>query len=157
MHHPHPALPQDHTVTAALGIDLNAAVRESKSPDGIPVVYGDKTFTLPAELPVDVFDPLLDSEFDLVGLIKALLDSTKDDLGEAIVDLLTNRPDLPVEVRDTVYDCLGLLFGEEQFAEFRAQRPGFTTYARLIGGLAKEYGTTLGEAFASPASSESGG
>ncbi len=144
-------------MSAALGIDLNAAVRESKYPDGIPVTFGDKTFILPSELPVDVFDPLLDADFDLVGLIKALLDSTKADIGEALVDLLTNRPDLPVEIRDTIYACLGLLFGAEQFAQFRELRPGIGTYARLIGGLAKEYGSSLGEAFASPTSSESGG
>lgn len=142
----------------APGIDLDAAIRESLYPEGIPVPYKGTTYVLPAELPLDVLDPLLDPEFDLIGLLKLAVDGDDDaDLGEVLIDVLFKRPGLPLEIRDTIFGCLQLLFGEEQWKQFQSNRPGLTTIATLIKGIFKVYGVSLGEAFASLSSSVSDG
>lgn len=136
-------------MTAAFVIDVDAAQRESQFPDGIPIVFKGETFTLPAELPLDVFDPVLSADFDLVGLVRTLFDSEANDAGGMVTELLTARPGLPLEFRDTIYDCLQLLWGEEQWKSFLAKRPGLPTLIFIVKGLVKAYGITLGEAFAS--------
>lgn len=146
------------STTGPIGIDLDAAIRESAYPDGIPVPYKGHTFTMPAECPIDVFDPLLSADFNLVGVLGAILDDTDGkDMGESVMSVLFERPSLPAEARDTIYECLCLLFGAEQWAEFQALRPGLTTYAALIRGLLNVYGVSLGEAFASGDSSKNSG
>jgi hypothetical protein len=143
--------------TATNVLDLDAARRESAHPEGIVVRLGGEDFTLPAELPADVFDPFLTPEFDLSGLIIAVFkdkndDGSESDLAERLVSLLFDRPSLPTEVIDAVYRALELLFGDEQWATFKAQRPSFKDLGRLVGGLFRLYGTSLGEAFASVSS-----
>lgn len=148
------------STTAANVIDLDAAIRESSFPDGIQVPYKGTTYVLPAELPLDVFDPLLSPDFDLVGLIKTVLGEdgqAEGDLGDAVISVLFKRPNLPLEVRDTIYASLALLFGEDQWTQFQAQRPGVATLTVLIKGLFTSYGVALGEAFGSGGSSESDG
>jgi hypothetical protein len=138
-------------------IDLDAARREGSFPDGIPVVFGGQTFTLPSELPLDIIDPLLADEFDLVGLVKELSSIEAETYSDTLVQLLTARPNLPTSIRDTFHDVLRLLFGAEAFADFQSHRPGLSTYALLIRRLSTAYGVSLGEAFASLASSATGG
>lgn len=144
-------------MNAFIGIDLDAPAREGAFPEGIPIRRGGRDFILPAELPIDVFDPLLAEDFDLTGLITALTSSQTANFGEAIVEVLTSRPDLPRTFIDTIYKSFELLFGAEQFAEFQKTRPGIPTYSYLVRGLFEVYGTTLGEAFASPEQSEDDG
>lgn len=145
-------------MTAPL-IDLDAAKREARYPDGIPVTLGGETFTLPAELPVSTFDPLLSDKLDLVGVVsKVLADeaSTKSVIDQ-VLDVLTARPDLPTAVLAAIHDCFRQLFGAEQYETFAAQRPSVQDYFRLVKALVPLYGVSLGEAFASAGSSESDG
>lgn len=141
-------------------LDLDAAIREQVDPDGIDMPFRGAVFHLPAELPLDVFDPFLDPEFDLVGLIRTFVEADKDekaDVAETVVDVLFERPNLPREVLDAFYGSLRLLFGAEQFEQFQAKRPGHKTYTIFIRLLLAKYGVGLGEAFASADSSENGG
>lgn len=146
-----------------LSIDLNAARREANQPDGIPVTFGTEDFILPAEFPVDVLDPFLADEFDLAGLIREAMARAKDadgntrGIASVVVDTLFERPSLPVEIVKTIFAAYELLFGVEDYARFKSQRPSIGDYARLTGALFEAYGTSLGEAFASPSSSATGG
>ena len=133
-------------------IDLDAARRESAFPDGINVPFRGETYTLPGELPADVFDPFLTPEFDLSGLLVTLFkddDAEKKELGDRVVGLLLDRPMLPAEIITAIYAALELLFGDEQWATFKAARPSIPDIARLVSGLFRLYGVSLGEAFAS--------
>lgn len=148
-------------------IDLNAGRREAQYPDGINVELGDDSFLLPAELPADLLDPLLSDDLDLAGLIKkgyekrtaaqAAGADSDESLGKTVVDLLLDRPDLPKRLVESIKDVFRVLFGEEQYARFAGQRPSINDYVRLTQALMVMYGVSLGEASASPASSESGG
>lgn len=139
------------------GINLDAAERETAYPDGIPVTRKGITFMLPSELPLDVFDPLLDPKLDLTGLIKRALESQTEDTTEAVLEVIFSRDALVLELRDAFYACIKVLFGEEQYEEWAATRPGLRTYGNLIRGLLREYGVGLGEAFKSPTSSGDAG
>lgn len=139
-------------------LDLDAARREAANPDGIIVRIDGNDLTLPSELPVDIFDPLLDPELDLAGLIKHVLEGDdSDDFTKILLDLLESRPSLFADALDTIKSMLTLLFGAEQYALFLASRPSVNDYLRLVQGLVKLYGVGLGEAFASLESSTNGG
>lgn len=143
--------------TDVVHLDLDAAEREIAYPDGINLRLGGHTYTLPAELPLDVLDPLIAEDFDLAGLIVELTSIGGDDLGESVVNLLTKRPDLPRQFKETIHGCLRLLMGGEAFDAFLATRPSLQKYGRLIRGVLGLYGTTLGEATASLTTSGTGG
>lgn len=144
-------------------LDLDAARREAEQPDGLPVVFKGHTFTLPAELPVDVFDPFLADDFDLAGLIRDAMKFTRDDEGKArpmyliVTDTLFKRPTIPVDIAKAIFAAFEALFGEEQYAEFKTLRPSLPDYGRLTSGLFQMYGVSLGEAFASLDSSGTDG
>jgi hypothetical protein len=138
-------------------IDLDAAKREAAHPEGITIRLGGEDFTLPSELPVDVFDPLLDENLDLVGLIREVLADKDSDLTDDVLRIIGERPSLPKQLIGAVKDCFALLFGAEQYAAFTAKRPSIQDYLRLAKALPSLYGVSLGEAFASPASPESDG
>ncbi len=153
-------------------IDLNAGRREAQYPDGIDVTLGSETFLLPAELPADLLDPLLSDDLDLAGLIKKGYEKRlaaeasgadgDESLGSMVVDMLLDRPDLPKRLVESIKDVFRVLFDhapeyEGQFARFVTQRPSINDYVRLAQALMPLYGVGLGEASASPASSESGG
>ena len=101
-------------------IDLDAARRERQQPEGIPVVLGGDTIVLPAELPLDVFDPFLDEEFDLAGLIREGIEKATshgedgEERGDegAVLDILFMRPDLPMDIINRVFQAFELLFGD---------------------------------------------
>ncbi len=67
------------------------------------------------------------------------------------------QPSLPVDVLRTIRSAIANLFGEQQWTEFTALGPSLADLAALIRGLWSEYGTSLGEAFASSGRSESAG
>lgn len=134
-------------------LDLDAELREIAMPDGIRVPYRGEVFILPAELPLDVINPLLDEDLDLAGIIKQVF-SARGDGVDAMFDVLLARPDLPKSALKAFHGVWGALFGE-QYAAFLAKKPGHKTYATLFRLLVKEYAVSLGEASASLASSES--
>ena len=140
-------------------LHLDAARREREAPDGIPLTQQGQEFMLPAELPADVFDPFLLGKLDLAGMLRTALENDEEDpdLGEIVVKLLFENPSLPADVLTAIHDSFALLFGEEQYAEFRATRPSLVDMGVLVRGLFKLYGTSLGEVFASSDSSESDG
>lgn len=149
---------------AAPLIDLDAAKRETQYPDGIPVRLGGVEFTLPAELPAEILDPIVD--LDLPKLLKDVMESLPEDtedadegrtMGEVVLDVLTNNPSLPRDIYDAIKGAFAALFGPEQYPEFEKQRPSINDYARLAQALMPLYGVGLGEALGSPDSSESGG
>lgn len=148
------------------GLDLDAAIREHVNPDGLPVRFKGEVFTLPAEFPIDVLDPFLRGEFDFVGLVKAIVEAgdevdpetgQKQGIVAGVVDVLLERPTLPAEVVDAFHLALRGLFGSDQYDRFLALRPGNRSLPALVRGLARKYGVSLGEAFASPSSSDTAG
>ena len=141
-------------------LDLDAARREAQIPDGITLTLRGETFTLPSELPLDVFDPLLAEEFDLTDLIRKVMDSPSDSYSDALIDVLVARPDLPKQTVAAVRSVLERLFnaaGDDHFTRFVATRPSVPDYTRLTAGLVKAYGVGLGEAFKSLSTAVDGG
>jgi hypothetical protein len=146
-------------------IDLDAARREVEQPEGMPLIFKGEDFLLPAELPVDVFDPFLSDEFDLTGLIRDAMakykasgeGDGKPSIATAVTDTLFGRPSLPIEIAKAIFGAFEALFGAEDYARFKALRPSLGDYQRLTSALFKAYGASLGEAFASPDSSASDG
>lgn len=147
-----------------IDLDAEAARREITNPDGLPVRFRGEEYLIPAELPVDVFDPFLEPGFDLAGLIREAIAEAKEPgiagekgIDEVVIDLVFNRPDLPVKIINAVYSAYEILFGPEQYARFRQARPSLPDYMALTRGLFRVYGTSVGEAFASVDSSETSG
>jgi len=137
--------------------DMDAARREEECPDGIKIVYKGEEFILPAELPIDIFDALLSDDLDLTGIFTELLNSEDEDVMKAVLKLLIDRPTLPKAMLDAIHACFRSLFGDEDYPRFRGLRPSIKDVVRLARGLFERYGTSLGEAFASPDSSGDGG
>lgn len=142
-------------------LDLDAGTREASYPDGILIVLGGNEYTFPAELPIDVFDPFLSEELDVVDLIRSLYAILSTERGEtttdALLTLLQQRPGLHKQIIAAVREALALLLGADQYAAWVASRPTVTGLMRLAGALMDEYGVALGELFASPNSSTTGG
>jgi hypothetical protein len=139
-----------------------AARREGADPRGVPVTFDGREYLLPAEVPAQVLDPLLDGDLDLVGLIKVAYDASKDAratetdrdrMQEVIWETLAAKPDLPVTVIRAIRDSLALLFGAEQWEAFQASQPSLPDMGALVVGLVSEYGVGLGEALRSGNSS----
>jgi len=135
-------------------LDLDAELREIAMPDGIRIPFRGEVFILPAELPLDVINPLLDEDLDLAGIIKQVFASRGDGV-DAVFDVLLARPDLPKSALKAFHGVWEALFGAEQYEAFLAKKPGHKTYATLFRLLVKEYAVNLGEASASLASSKS--
>jgi len=137
-------------------LDLDAQRREEETPDGIEITLKGHTFVAPAELPLDVFDPFFEDDFDLGGILKGLLDAPDDTpIQSQVLTLLIDNPRLPATAWKSIHKALENLLDEEGYKEFRAARPSLKDTARLVKGLFAMYGTSLGEAFASAESSES--
>jgi len=148
-------------------IDLNAeraarAAKREGAGEHVTVPFGDAEYVLPVELPATVVDHLLDPEVEIAQLIIAALrafrDGTAGDSAAAVIaEILTERPELPLGFVRAVLGAVEQLFGTEQWAAFQAQDPSAQDLLALIKGLIRVYGTGLGEAFGSSASSTSGG
>lgn len=143
-----------------------AARREGAHPEGIPITFDGKSYMLPAEIPAEVLDPLLEGDLDLVGLIKVAYDASRDaqrsaesrDRMESMIwETLAAHPDLPVSVIRAVRDSLAVLFGAEQWQAFQASKPSLADIGALIVSLVSEYGVSLGEALRSSGSATNGG
>ena len=145
-------------MTSFATLDLDAARREEELPDGIEVTLKGVTFVVPSELPLDVFDPFFTDDFDLGALLKVAFESDDDDPTlKVILDMLTANPKLPANAYRAVHTALETLLEPEGYAAFKSARPSVKDTARLVKGLFRMYGTSLGEAFASAESSASGG
>jgi hypothetical protein len=140
-------------------IDLDAHRRESAYPDGIPVVLGGEQFMLPAQLPLEVFDPFLAEDLGLVEILRDFFKNSDDSDTSAIFDALIDHPGLPKQIIAAIKEALAVLFGAVAFERFEnsTARPGVGDYLFLARSLFGAYGVTLGEALASPDSSESTG
>ena len=151
-------------MTAVL-LDLDASRRETAHPDGIPVQFHGEIFTLPAELPADVFDPFLSGTFDIVAVAQAMFaDDVEAVDGQAAVTMidrllgvLEDHPKIIADGFGAIKDSFRLLFGAAEYDAFVLLRPSFADYARLLKGLIGLYGVCLGEAFASPSVSVTAG
>jgi len=149
--------------------DLDAARREATGRDSLTFKYAGGAYQLPVEMPLDVLDPFLARDFNLVGLIREFTspqkvkdpetgDLVNEDWTKTLERVLFTREDLPAEVLDAIHGAFSLLFGADDYARFRAARPSAQDYIRLVTSLSAKYGVSLGEAFASPSSStEDGG
>ncbi|MFJ2745309.1 hypothetical protein ACIO3O_37260 [Streptomyces sp. NPDC087440] len=138
-------------------LDLDAARREARYPDGIPVLFGGEDLIFPAELPADALDPLLSDELGLVALLGEVLESSDGDAGVAeVVTALFRRPSLPRKFLTAIRNTYAILLGE-QFDTFLQARPSLSDYVRLTVGLSRTYGVELGKHFRSDASSTSDG
>ncbi|HET9656747.1 MAG TPA: hypothetical protein VFP72_15450, partial [Kineosporiaceae bacterium] len=104
-------------------LDLDAARRETEHPDGIDVVFAGNTYTLPAELPLDVIDVLVSDELGLVDLLRATIGDGTVKVATGIVNSLLSEGNLPRHLLEGFYRVLEALFGPEQWASFRAARP----------------------------------
>jgi hypothetical protein len=138
-----------------IDLDQQAGRREATEPEGIPVKFRGQTFLLPSELPVDAFDPLLDDDLGLLDIVRDIAGSEKGITGSLLDVLLT--PGTIKRARKAVEAVFEQLFGPDQYAAFRALRPSIPDYIRIVQGLRRLYGVSLGEAFASLTSSESSG
>lgn len=143
-------------------IDLDEARnarREGRS-DTVDVKFHGETFTLPSELPSEVFDPLLDMQEDLAGIIRAVAQvagKANVEMTQVVGRVLQEHPSIPVKVVNILRESLHSLFGDEQWDKFNALKPSINDIFSLITGLGRMYGVGLGEASGSSASSESDG
>jgi hypothetical protein len=149
-------------MTAENFIDLDEqrnARREGRGED-VQVKFNGNVYSLPAELPSEVFDPLLDMKEDLAGIVRAVATvaaKANAQTVEVVMRVLTEHPTLPVQVIDILRGSLITLFGLEQWERFQASRPSINDIFALFMGLSRMYGVGLGEASGSSASSESDG
>jgi hypothetical protein len=144
-------------------IDLDdAARREAQHPEGIPVRLGGQVFMFPAELPLDAFDPLLSPKLGLMEMIAQLTkeDEARKGRGEApqtavgdVIDMLLNRPTLPLDFLDAFRAVYCNLLGDEQYARWAKVRPSIPAYVRLTKSLLGLYSVSLGKLFTSADSS----
>lgn len=156
--------------TAAPLIDLDAGKREVQFPDGIPVKHAGVDYLLPAELPADCLDAIVD--LDLPSLMKTVLDALEkpkekedddsdgaEDLGQVILDVLLDQPSLPKDLLDAVKGPQGVFASlfQDQYATFVGNKPSINDYLRLAQALLPLYGVGLGEALGSSEPSESDG
>jgi hypothetical protein len=147
-------------------IDLNearakrlAAAREGRG-EGVPVAFGAGKWMLPAEVPADVLQRLLDPDVEVAQLLVVALRAYRagtDRAADTIIEVLTDQPNLPHGFVRAVLDAIESLFGPEQWAAFRAEKPSLQDLWALVSGLFREYGVGLGEALRSRAPSPNGG
>jgi hypothetical protein len=146
-------------------IEIDAPRREAKEP-AITIRFRGEDYQLPSELPADALAPLLSKELDLVGVMRAILNARADgdSAGEEILQTLLARPNLPSGLIEAIRAGLQVLFtavdptpDKSQWRRFLEGRPSIPEYARLIAGIARAYGVSLGEAFRSLGLSQSAG
>lgn len=148
-------------------VDLNAerTARAAKREGGggpVKVPFGKQTFELPAELPAEVLERLLDPDVEIAQLLIAAIGAYKNGTGDEnagaiIAQVLTDRPDLPLGFVRALMGAVEELFGPEQWAGFKAEKPSAQDMVALVKGLFSAYAVNLGEAFRSSGSSATGG
>lgn len=143
-----------------------AARGEEKGPEELKL--GGKVITLlPAELPMDVLEPLTKIDIDTALLFRSVLDVYKstgqkdaaasvESLIGMLVDLVLTNPKLPQELVGAVKDMGRRVLGEDGYIAFVAARPSLQDGAALVKGLATKYSLSSGKSSA-PSTSSNGG
>jgi hypothetical protein len=147
-------------------LDLNAARASRSGTKGRPIVLrlGDASIPLPAELPVDVLEPLAHLNVDTALIARTVLNALKEadmtraglSIASMVVDLVIQNPRLPGELLDAVRLMGRRLMTDEGYEQFVVQRPSIADVAALIKGLAGRYAFSLGESKPSTDDSDSG-
>jgi hypothetical protein len=149
--------------SAVLDLDAARASRSGTKGQPIPLRLGGEIIcVLPAELPVDVLEPLAHLNVDTALIARTVLQAMKEtDLTQAglniasmVVDLVIQNPSLPGELLDAVRLMGRRLMGDDGYERFVAQRPSIGDVAAFIKGLGGRYSFRLGES--KPSSSDSG-
>lgn len=148
----------------ALTINLDAmaqARREERGTPAIEVTFKDRTYTLPAEMPLDAIEPMADLA-DLPELTDEQQDGPE---GAAQMRLINKRfadglahlfcDENPAPEPDA--DGNVVHGGDCQWRAFERSRPTLEDLMALWNGLFAAYGTTMGEALASLRSAGSDG
>lgn len=117
---------------------------------------------LPAELPLDALEPLLNVQVDLPLILRTALDAVKagEDGTKAflavldmVVDLVVMNKDLPAELLAAVKAVGRRVMGDDGYEAFVQARPSINDVIALIKGLGGKWGVGLGES--SPSSTGS--
>lgn len=134
-------------------IDLNAkrAARREAIGTELRIMLGEGTFTLPTEVPIEALDPLRPV------IQTVLLIAQNPDPGKQLQNYVLARPEELDKTISAIKQGLAILFGDEQWPQFVAQRPSPQDILELFRGLATAYAVGLGEALAPPKSSSGGG
>lgn len=151
-----------------VGIDLDAArerrlaaaaekARAAKAEYTVgeePLIFGGATVaTLPAELPLAVWEPLVGIPY-LPLLLRSLVEAAQaqgDQQTEAaslIVDVLGSEPSLPTDLLAAAAEMGRRLLGEDGFARLMDQRPSHPDIFELVCAVWAKYfpgGAGLGE------------
>lgn len=143
-----------------LDLDQGRAASNEHKPKRIRV--GGKLIDLPQELPIDVFEPLLDVDADVSLLFRQALDAreTAGDnqmgLVSAVIDMLVVNPQLPKQLVEAVKEMARRLVGDEGYADLAAARLSTAEAGKIAKFLGRAYGVSLGEASPSSGSAEEG-
>jgi hypothetical protein len=145
-----------------LDLDAERAARREAAAKPVRLRLGGRTFDLPAELPIDVLQPLENLDIDLAMLIRQAVTLAQGQSDPAaatalVVDLLVANPNLPKSLIDAVRQMGQRLLGEEAYAALVASRPSYHDVAAVAKYLFKSYGVSLGNASGSNGSSETAG
>ncbi|MEU6713041.1 hypothetical protein ABZ897_16285 [Nonomuraea sp. NPDC046802] len=156
----------DDNEGAVLDLDAARASRSSTKGKPIPLRFGGEIICLlPAELPVDVLEPLAHLKVDTALIARTVLKAIKEtnqvqaglSIAAMFVDMVIQNPKLPGELLDAVRLMGRRLMTDEGYERFVAERPSIADVAAFIKGLAGRYSFRLGESQPSSSGSGSGG
>ncbi|WP_433541989.1 hypothetical protein ACQP10_38200 (plasmid) [Streptosporangium sandarakinum] len=140
-----------------------AARGEEAGPE--PVRLGGQVIALlPAELPIDVLEPITRVKVDTALLFRSVMDAYKSRdeaestaaLVDMLVDLVIMNPDLPAELVEAVKEMGRRILGADGYEKFVAARPSLQDGGALIKGLAKKYSMSSGKSSPSSATLSGG-
>ncbi|MEU4231181.1 hypothetical protein AB0F17_43390 [Nonomuraea sp. NPDC026600] len=144
-------------------LDLNAARASRSGTEGKPIELrlGGAVILLPAELPVDVLEPLAHLNVDTALIARTVLNALKEtnqvqaglSIASMVVDLVIQNPSLPGELLDAVRLMGRRLMSDGGYEAFVAERPSILDVGALLKGLAGRYAFSAGES--KPSSSDS--
>ena len=145
-----------------LDLDGSRSARVEVTDEPRVVRIGGLLLEVPAELPLDVLEPLTTINVDISVLIRQVLDArnsagAQEEILGAVVDMLMVNPSLPTEVIDCAKTMAQRLFGDEGYAHLVEQRLYLKDVGLLVKWLMRRYGVGLGEASPSSDSSEGTG
>jgi hypothetical protein len=153
--------PDPDSIEFDLDFDAQRSANAEANEHSPGVKIGGEKLALPVELPVDVLQPLLNLDQDVIYLAKQAIDARAsndvDAIVASVVDMLVAHPTLPRDAVETVTTMARRLFGEEGYEKLVAARLTLPEIGRLAKYLGKRYGVGLGEALRPSESSEGSG